>query len=344
MEQIRERIRTPGVMALSAILTILLLFVADLQPKGDEIIMRWRPPNEDVVEMPLVLDSDPSKALWQTASQEDRGLEYRKYLAVSLKIRASGASGSGTIIFYDPKTGEAYVTSCGHLWNGSRSAEELRQRPIKASVVTWYHNENKLPKPKQYEAQVLFWSSNRGFDSSLLKFRPDWDADFFPIAPSGYEIQQGQNLHSLGCDGSREVAHYDVEFVEYRGLDLITRRNSPRPGRSGGGLLSSDGFYVGTCWGTSDTKTGGGVGYFTPLSAIRKVFTENGYDWLLEVSRVGIARELPIRDWADPNRRWEPEYIPMPGLPRVPVPRYDFYLKAGGRLGFLILISEQSEA
>lgn len=301
-------------------LTILVLFLIFSNSKNDEIIGRWRPPTEDVIEMPILRDSKPSKAVHQVAPEENRRLEVREYLSPSLKIRVSGASGSGTIIYYDPRTREAYVTSCGHLWSGTRSAEELKNDPVTCEVVTWYHNNVKLQEPQTYKATVLFWSNDRGYDCSLLKFTPDWEPDYFPIGPKDYQFVPGMMLHSCGCDGGREVAHYDVEFVEYRGSDLVTRRNSPRPGRSGGGLMSSDGFYVGTCWGTSDTTSGGGVGYFTPVKAIHHVYTKNGYEFLLTMSNRGRAREIPIRDWLNPNRQWKPEHVPIPGQPRIPLP------------------------
>lgn len=44
-------------------------------------------------------------------------------------------------------------------------------------------------------------------------------------------------LNSCGCDAGSEVALYDVYFEEFRGNDLITSKNSPRPGRSGGDYL-----------------------------------------------------------------------------------------------------------
>jgi len=301
-------------------ITILALFFIFGNSKSDEIIGRWAPPTEDVIEMPILRDSNPSKAIQQYAPEENRSAEVREYLAPSLKIRVSNASGSGTITWYDPRTGEAYVSSCGHLWSGSRSAEQLKKNPVTCKVITWYHNGVKLPEPKSYDAQVLFWSNDRGYDCSLLKFKPDWVPTYFPIAPKDYQIAPGTMLHSCGCDGGREVAHYDVEFVEYRGADLVTRRNSPRPGRSGGGLMSSDGYYVGTCWGTSDTTSGGGVGYFTPLRAIHQVYTRNGYDFLLNMSNFGRARDIPIRDWQNPDKEWPPEYVPVPGPQRIPLP------------------------
>jgi hypothetical protein len=314
----------------STICTILLLFAIDGKPKADPILDRISCPDSDVAPMPLVQDTEPHKAYYSYyAPQENRSQEVRRWLAPSLKIRTNRASGSGTIVYFDFRSGEAYVASCGHLWSGTRSASEVQKNPVSAKVITWYHNEVKLEEPKEYPAQVLFWSNNRGFDSSLLKFRPDWEPDYFPIAPTSYSIAPGTLLHSVGCDGGREVAHYDVEFVEYRGVDLITRRNSPRPGRSGGGLMSSDGYYVGTCWGTSDTVSGGGIGYFTPLKAIHKVFSENEFDWLLDVPQ-GLARRIPIRDWNNPNQQWNPNYIPLP-RDRMPVPHAAHWLPQSSR-------------
>ncbi len=286
--------------------------------RNDRIISRVAPPNSDVIRMPLVEDTDPyTSNLWWGAPRPDRGPEFRKYLASSLKIRARGSSGSGTIIYYDPRTREAYVASCGHLFPGTRSASE---GGLNCSVITWYHNNTKLSQPKEYPAQALFWSNQRGYDSSLIKFKPDWIPNYFPIAPLDYKIAPGRHFHSVGCDGGREVARYDVEIVGYRGSDLITTRNSPRPGRSGGGLLSDDGYYVGTCWGTSDTSGGGGIGYFTPLKSIRHVYKNNGYDWLLNVANLW-ARRIPIYDRNNPQGQYPQDYVPIPGPESFLIPR-----------------------
>lgn len=289
--------------------------------RNDQIIGRYAPPNSGVIEMPLVQDTDPiTSNLFWGAPQEDRGPEFRRFLAPSLKIKVQGASGSGTIVYYDPATREAYVASCGHLWSGTRTAAEVLRSPVGCTVVTWYQNGTKLAQPKEYPAQVLFWSNNRGYDSSLIKFKPDWIPEYFPIAPVDYVITKGQHYHSVGCDGGREVAHYDVEFVEYRGNDLITTRNSPRPGRSGGGLMSDDGYYIATCWGTSDTTGGGGIGYFTPLKSIHQVYSSNGYDWLLKVGALW-ARRIPIYDRNNPQGKYPQDYVPFPGPDSFGIPR-----------------------
>ena len=163
----------PLAMFFSALCTILLLHFTLGKPKSDPIIFRSSP-SPNIIEMPLVWSPQEYRGF---APIEQRGPEVRKWISSGLKISASGASGSGTIIYYDEMSGWAYVTSCGHLWSGNKSAEDLRSRPKSAKVTTWYHNNIKLNQPRTYNAEVLFWSNDRGYDSSLLRFRPDWSPD-----------------------------------------------------------------------------------------------------------------------------------------------------------------------
>lgn len=298
---------------------VLLVGVNLINSQSDPII-GWSAPINNIAPMPLVQDTNPLTASLKTAAPiEQRGEEFRRFLAPSVKIQVSGASGSGTIIYFDRTTGEAYVASCGHLWSGTRSAEALKNNPVSCKIITWYHNDTKLESTKTYNANVLFWSNDRGYDTSLLKFKPDWVPTFFPIAPVDYNIPMGSHQHSTGCDGGREVAHYDVEVVEYRGPDLVTKDNSPRPGRSGGGLLSDDGYYIATCWGTS-AYSGSGVGYFTPLKSIHKVWSSNGYDWLLAIGSTKIAQTLPIIDWKDRDKKFPEGFVPVPEGKHLPIP------------------------
>jgi hypothetical protein len=297
------------------VLSFIFCFMAFLHSHdahiGDPIVM-WGASDNDVARMPLVQDGSPRTASLKTDQPlAQRGVEFRRFLSPSVKIRVSNASGSGTIIYYDKVTKEAYVASCGHLWNGTRLSDDLRRNPVSCEVVVWYHNNIKLKRPKVYNAQVLFWSNDRGYDTSLLKFKTDWNPSYFPIAPKNHLIPENSHQHSTGCDDGSEVAHYDVVIDELRGVDLITKYNSPRPGRSGGGLLDDAGYYIGTCWGTSNYD-GSGIGYFTPLSAIHKIFNKNGYGWLLDVNLFGSAREIRILDRFDFDRRFPKSYIPIP--------------------------------
>lgn len=265
--------------------------------------------NPNCIPMPIVTDDPYSHLAWGGAPKEQRDEQFRRWLAVSLKISVSNASGSGTIVYFDSKDGYAYVQSCGHLWNGAMTAEEGKTRKLMCKVITWYHNEKKLDTPKDYPAEVIYYSNVRGKDCSLLRFKPDWVPTYIPIAPAEFKYQENAYYHSCGCDGGRECAHYDVRFIGMRGDDVTTTENSPRPGRSGGGLMT-DTQYIGICWGTTDVS-GNGNGFFTPLSVLREYNQKNGYGWLNEVG-INWARQIPIRDHADPNKKFPPDYIPLP--------------------------------
>lgn len=270
--------------------------------------------------MPIVKNDPFAHLAANIAPNPQRGIEFRKWLQATVRIRVSWASGSGTIVYYNEKDGWAYVQTCGHLWGGMRrnmSGEEGKRRQLKCKVNVWYHNQKKLRSPKTYPAEVLYYNNGgqtgAGHDVALIRFKPDWKPNYFPIAPEDFEFREGMRLHSMGCDHASETAHYDVRVIGFSGRNfphLVTTENSPRPGRSGGGLLSED-YYVATCWGTSD-KSGNGNGYFTPLKTVRHYNEKNGYGWLNEVSD-SLARKIPIVDRNNPQGRYSRDYIPIPG-------------------------------
>lgn len=241
---------------------------------------------------------------------EQRDEKYAHLLRVSVKVSARGSAGSGTICHFDPQTGWAHVISCGHLWSGEKRYDPSSS--VRAKITVWYHSGLKLDAPRSYDAEVLFWSNTRGYDVSLLRFRPDWQAEYAPIA-SSFAPQVGLALNSMGCDGGGEVARYEVRVESFASPDIRTKKNSPRPGRSGGGLIDDSGRLVGVCWGTTDTSSGEGTGFFTPIDSIRTVFSKNGHDWLLEVAL--DARSIPVVDHDSPTARHGMYFIPMPLRP-----------------------------
>jgi hypothetical protein len=258
--------------------------------------------------MPLVISKKLPVAEFKDPVPQ-RGEEFREYLSASVQIDTEHSYGSGTIIYYDEKSNTAYVASCGHLWDGSMSYEKRKDK--NCQIVVWYHGNKKLSSPKKYKAKILFYRNERGYDISLITFKPDWKPDYFPIAPENYEIKSNSRYHSLGCDNGKEVAHYDVEIIDINKTDIVTRFNSPRPGRSGGGLLSTDGYYIGTCWGTSD-YSGKGYGYFVPIEHVIEQYKKENLGWLVSISRPSPARKIPIVDINNSQGKYLEEYIPLP--------------------------------
>lgn len=268
--------------------------------------------------MPLVEDDPFAAMASNTLPIPQRGPEFQKWLESGVRISVTNARGSGTIIYYDRNKNLAYIQSCGHLWNGDMSFKESKN--IQCSIEVFYANGQKLNTPRKYPAKVLFYHNNKDSgghqcqDTSLIEFTPDFVPSYYPIGPAETQLQQGEYLHSVGCDHASEVAHYKVRVIGERGdkwPDLVTTENSPRPGRSGGGLISDDGYFVGICWGTSEYD-GSGNGFFTPLRTIRYFNEKEGFGWINDVGGSSLARRIPIVDRNGPQQEYPRNYIPLP--------------------------------
>ncbi|NDB85816.1 MAG: hypothetical protein EB127_24410 [Alphaproteobacteria bacterium] len=288
---------------MKVIKAIILMFVC-FEVMASEPFMRHPLDN-----MPI-MERLPKDRYGSNAPVEQRDIEHRKFLSPSVKIKVANGSGSGTIIHYDEKQNLAYVASCGHLWKGGVvNWEEAEKKNITCKVLTWYKNDEKLKSPEEFEARLLFYSYTDDVDTSLIVFSPNWMPKYFPIAPLDYKYKFNSVAHSCGCDGGREVAHYEVTILEL-GEDLITVKNSPRPGRSGGGLFDEK-FYIGTCWGTQYID-GSGIGFFTPIREIHEFWSkQKKYDFLVRGAEVK-ARSIPIKDRNDSKKEYSYDYIIVP--------------------------------
>lgn len=239
------------------------------------------------------------------APEPHREEAVKKWLIPSVRIRVPGAAGSGTICHYDRATNTAYVISCAHLF---------KKGDNQATIEVFYKNDQKLAAAQKYAAKVLsFKVGYYADDISFMSFQPDWVPNtWFPIAPEDHPIAKGEIYYSAGCDAASEVACY---FVRPQGIDgafLATRENSPRPGRSGGGLMDKDGWYVGICVRTSDVS-GNGTGFFVHLKTIHDYCKANNLDFLLNIQRPNdLLRMIPIVDRNGPQGTYPPNYVPVP--------------------------------
>jgi hypothetical protein len=242
---------------------------------------------------------------------EERGPEFAKWNSLGVRL----SNGSGTMCYYDSKENWIYVVSAGHLYSrGMKTAEQYKRSPKSAKIEVFYHNDKKLGNVKRYQGEVLchVWQSGI-YDVSLLRFHPDWDDPVVgAIAPIDYEPERGKGYHNIGCDGMREVAHYLVEFYSFRNQngveEILGTKNVARGGRSGGGYLTDDNLLIGIT-SRSDRRN------YTMYSSFRQIhqfLTSQGYGFVLENSRVGLARQIPIKDRNNPQGEYPKDYIPLP--------------------------------
>ncbi len=296
------------------ILTSVVLLIATATIHTDKIV----PPTPSLPSAPIqfnmpIVKTDLPPILGHPVPHAKRDASVRYYLQSSVRIKQNGVvKGSGTICYYDEQTGEAWVISAGHLWNGNK---EPGSPPEEAEIELFYKNDKKLPHPKTFKAEIICYS-NRKVDIAFLKFRPDWvPQHYFSIAPKDYLLKKGDVLESTGCDRAEIPASYTVTIIEGErvGPDLITQDNSPRPGRSGGGLLTTNGLLVGICWGTTEGD-GSGYGYFVPLRKIHSYTSKHKeIAWLLKVPQYSyIINLIPIVESNGIQRQVIDRYIPVP--------------------------------
>jgi hypothetical protein len=275
-----------------------------------------RPPPQVMFDASLPVSHIPYYEESTRPGWEERGEEFRKWLAPSVRVGKSGSSGSGTIFYYDSSTNEAYVISCGHLFNrGYKSAEAYKQKPDSATIDVFYHNEKKLDSPKSYKAQVLchVWGNSDSdiFDVSLMKFTPDWKEPWIlPIAPKDLKLVPGKYYHSLGCDGGGEVAHYSVKYLSERPSGTVTElvmsnENGPRGGRSGGGVFTDDGYLICIC-----SRGDSNSSLWTSLNQIHKLLTQEKFVDQLE--GITMANKIPVVDRNGPQGKYPRGYLPSP--------------------------------
>lgn len=228
----------------------------------------------------------------------NRSPTYADYLDVSIRIHYGEISGSGTIIYYDPKNNIAYVASCGHLWDRNALQNQC-------TIVSFYQNKIRR-KARTYIGRCVFFDSEK--DISLIIFKPDWQPSYFIIAP--FDAKVGNSYVSTGCDNASEVAAYIVKISNKKKDGSLITIPGPRPGRSGGGLLQS-GYYVGTCIKTSD-ETGNGYGIYVGLPDVRAVYKKYGYSWLLSLKPFDFAQKIPIRSHTNPGKKYPKNWILIP--------------------------------
>lgn len=218
----------------------------------------------------------------------DRVAGAATYMEPTCQVVYKGMWGSGTVIRSDAIGGDVWVLSCGHIFtgvSGRMSAKECARVEPRCDLTFFYRGGVRLAKPERRPGTLVFYHCDGMDDVSLIRSSA-FGGGFRSVglAPPGYRLARGTRLHSPGCDGGGEVADY--RSVYWRGLrdaggqaGYVTVENSPRPGRSGGGLMTREPYLVGVCCRTSEIG-GRGLGYFMTLDQVRSALRSEGFGWL----------------------------------------------------------------
>lgn len=203
--------------------------------------------------------------------------------AVRVKMQLpTGAQtrGSGTVIFSNPA--ESIVLTCGHTIHAPGTIEvELFDGTEKSHVTETLPGE-------LVECDIAN-------EVGLVKIHPGRVLPASPVAPTRWTLLDRMAMRNIGCSGGADVTvlattveHASEEMVSvYTGkpFPVVVCSGRPAPGRSGGALLTADGYIAGVCV-ASSVEFDTGL-YATPAS-IRAILDRHG------LSKVYAPRTAPV--------------------------------------------------
>ena len=155
---------------------------------------------------------------------------------VRLKVadRTGNSYGSGTII--DVRNGEALILTCGHLFRDSDGKGEIR-------VDLFGRGE-----PQQVPGRLIGCDLEK--DVGLVSIAAPPGLQAIHIAPPGYTLHKGDRVATIGCSNGApptvQSSHVD-SIDRFRGPPNFQVAGQPVQGRSGGGVVSADGYVIGVC-------------------------------------------------------------------------------------------------
>jgi thiol-disulfide isomerase/thioredoxin len=172
--------------------------------------------------------------------------------------------GSGTII--DSNDQESIILTCAHLFKieGSRRQYAPADFPLEVTVelfdgVGRGRNKTVLPVSK-LRGKVMDYDF--ATDVALVKVRPGRKLPYSKVVPTSWQPKQGMKMTTVGCSLGNDPTAWTTTILKplapgpdpnYRGMECVY---SPKQGRSGGGIFTSDGYVAGVCDFASYTNSG----------------------------------------------------------------------------------------
>lgn len=195
----------------------------------------------------------------------------QQLLAASVRVNLKESS-SGTVVKVQKRDNQykVWILSTGHFRN---------EVGDKADVEFFYMDGKRLDKPLVQTGVVVYRIEEnfmKGVDFSVITLKMDKAPAFIQIAKKG--PKKGASCVSTGCDLGSDPKLYRLKIAGYNTTDYKTKRNGPKPGRSGGGLFYNN-RLVGVCWGHTGE---GGYGLFVSHKQLVKHLMRAGLQHLTE--------------------------------------------------------------
>ena len=244
--------------------------------------------------------------------RERRDAQVTPFLTVAIGTEGT-KSCSGTICYYDDKTGVAYAIACAHCYTESEEC----------TVRSYFVNGRR--KVKYSKAKVI--AHDEYNDLSMITFKPSFVPDWVPLglrespffypsrAPNGVRvIVTGRD--AIPDKNDRRPAAYEA-FIRRTNDNwyLHSRQSQSYGGRSGGGIMTTNRqWLIAVNYGRDETVNGIGHGLWMPLHRIHKFLKQNDLYWLTKVGN--MPQWIPVKG----NQRYHKGYMPIPELKEIYVP------------------------
>ena len=195
--------------------------------------------------------------------------------------------GSGTII--DVRNGEALVLTCAHLFRDSDGKGEIR--------VDLFGGSARGGGPQQVVGRLIGCDLEK--DVGLVGIPAPAGLQAIHVAPPGYTLRKGDHVATIGCSNGApptvQMSHVD-SIDRFRGPANFQVAGQPVQGRSGGGVVSADGYVIGVC-NAADPEDNEGL--YAALASIYKELDRAKLSFVYRPATIAAATETAVTSTAD---------------------------------------------
>lgn len=216
----------------------------------------------------------------------DRVMPWQSLARIRVSSPTAGGDGSGVIIYSNSE--ETIVLTAAHL---------LPDDATKV-IVDFFDGvlirEQKVgPGTVAYERSAVgtFFEIDRQSDLALVRTKPGVILPASPVVALGWKFSPKEQMLAAGCDLGvkpsifsthirrlifRDVDRPDMFLSEY---SAYVADYAPKPGRSGGGLFTLNGYLVGVC---QFTEPGENMGWYSSNGLLRRFLLNSYYAFLVQ--------------------------------------------------------------
>ncbi|SIO55491.1 RNA polymerase sigma factor, sigma-70 family [Singulisphaera sp. GP187] len=199
---------------------------------------------------------------------------------VRINFPNNGGTGSGTVI--QSTSNESLIITSARFFNSENKnpyTPEKFPHTVKVDIFDGkFHKPNDDIVWSTFTAKLVDYDLDR--DICLLRIHPNRILAVSPIVRPWWGPQKGMKMMTAGFSNggpatfwTTQVIDPKVRFFANSPYDGIQCEFAPKPGRSGGGLFTLDGFLAGVC---NYAEPQGNRGYYATPESIYQLLNRNG--------------------------------------------------------------------